>query len=375
MILFRTAPSRPGGWALFLLATCGGIAAGAEPSVRFVAAKKGLPVVVEAAGLSEHDLAALKTASLDRLRQVLAVRVKDGQAAMLGEYRVEKNTLRFESRFPSTPGITYVAELNLGKRVQATATVARPPVVATTELLRIYPTADTLAENHLRFYLHFSASMGRNNAYANLRLLDDKGKEVRTPFLELGEELWDPDVKRFTLFLHPGRVKRGLALREELGPILEEGKRYTLVVEAAWPDAEGNPLKAAVKKSFMVGKPDDVQPDPKNWEIRTPAAGGKDALVVHFPESLDHALALRMIWIEDGAGKRVDGEARLDRDEMRWQFIPTVAWNRGPYRLAADTALEDRSGNSIARPFEVDLVQPIPKPDQPKTAVRAFEVK
>src|SRR5262249_10274078 len=145
-----------------------------------------------------------------------------------------------------------------GHLVSAEATAPKATGNATTVVEKIYPSGDKLPENQLRFYLHFSAPMSRNGAYSHIKLLDEKGKEVASPFLELGEELWDPGVKRFTLLLHPGRIKRGLKPREELGPILEEGKRYTLVIAADWSDAEGNLLKAGVRKSFAVGPPDET---------------------------------------------------------------------------------------------------------------------
>ena len=74
-------------------------------------------------------------------------------------------------------------------------------------------------------------------------LLDAAAKEVDLPFLELEQELWDSSGKRFTLFFDPGRIKRGLKPREEVGPALEEGKSYTFVVDRAWHDAQGDSLK------------------------------------------------------------------------------------------------------------------------------------
>jgi hypothetical protein len=56
----------------------------------------------------------------------------------------------------------------------------------------------------------------RGEAYEHIKLLDAKGKPLEEVFLELGEELWDPEMKRFTLLFHPGRVKKGLVPREEL---------------------------------------------------------------------------------------------------------------------------------------------------------------
>src|SRR5262249_5583071 len=156
--------------------------------------------------------------------------------------------------------------------------------------VHVYPTRDRLPENQLKFYLHFSAPMSRGEAYDRVRLLDDKGKLVEKPFLELAEELWDDSGTRFTLFFDPGRIKRGLKPREIYGPALEEGKSYTFVVDRGWPDAEGNPLKAEFRKSFRVGPPDDTQPDVANWKLTPPSPGTDAPLTVTFPEPLDHAM-------------------------------------------------------------------------------------
>src|SRR5207302_1594426 len=119
-----------------------------------------------------------------------------------------------------------------GRKLPTTEAVVGLPKPQTppTKLVQVYPTADVLPENQLKFYLHFSAPMSRGEAYRRVHLIGEDGKEVETPFLELEEELWDGEGTRFTLFFHPGRVKRGLKPREEVGPTLEEGKRYTLVV-------------------------------------------------------------------------------------------------------------------------------------------------
>ncbi len=50
--------------------------------------------------------------------------------------------------------------------------------------------------------------MSRGDSYRHIQLRDAKGKAVELPFLELGEELWNPDMTRLTLFIDPGRVKR-----------------------------------------------------------------------------------------------------------------------------------------------------------------------
>ena len=43
---------------------------------------------------------------------------------------------------------------------------------------------------------------------------------------------------RFTLLFDPGRIKRGLKpAQRRVGPVLEEGKSYTLVIDRGWTDA------------------------------------------------------------------------------------------------------------------------------------------
>jgi len=84
-----------------------------------------------------------------------------------------------------------------------------------------------------------------------------------------------------------------------------------------------------------------------------PQSGKADPLLVQFPESLDHALLQRMLWVVDASGKRVDGTVRVGREETVWGLLPEKPWAAGAYRLTIDTALEDLAGNSIASPFEV----------------------
>src|SRR5438128_8167014 len=114
--------------------------------------------------------------------------------------------------------------------------------------------------------------MASGGAYRHVHLLNAKGKEVEAPFLELDEELWSPDFRRFTLYFDPGRIKRGLKPREDVGPVLEEGKSYTLLIDRDWNDAQGNPLRESFRKTFTVGPPDDEAIDPQKWKIYAPRA-------------------------------------------------------------------------------------------------------
>jgi hypothetical protein len=246
-----------------------------------------------------------------------------------------------------------------------------PPAVVE----QVFPTRATLPENQLKFYLVFSAPMSRGEAYRHIHLFREDGKEVDLPFLELGEELWDAGGRRLTLFFDPGRIKRGLKPREEVGPAIEEGKSYTLVIGKDWPDAEGNPLKDAYRKSFRVGPPDETCPNPKSWKVSPPAAGTRDSLTVRFPEPLDRGMLERVIEVRSARGGRVAGTVTVGDEETCWRLTPKEPWQAGAYELVVDTALEDLGGNSIARPFEVDVFRPISANEASATVTIPFRIE
>jgi hypothetical protein len=158
---------------------------------------------------------------------------------------------------------------------------------------------------------------------------------------------------------HPGRVKKGLKPPAELGPILEEGKRYTLVIDRRWNDAKGNPLKESFRKSFRAGPPEDQFPDLKTWRMEAPRAGTVQPLRVTFPKPLDHALLERLLWVTDPKGRRVAGTVAVTDAETRWHWTPKQPWSEGIHALVVDTQLEDVAGNSVKSPFEVDVFHPI----------------
>jgi hypothetical protein len=346
-------------------------ASAADPAIR---PSCGAAPSVDVTGLSAADLSAIGKLDLkgDAWSEVFAVYVvpapgKQVGPALLGDYRLESDLLRFAPRYPLAAGVRYRAVLKLA-RLPGRAAANEPLVVEfslpklKTEAARVthvYPTTDRLPENQLKFYLHFSTPMARGHVYDHIKLLDEHGKPIELPFLELEEELWDGRQQRLTLFCDPGRIKRGLKPREEVGPVLEEGKRYTLVVDAGLEDASGNPLKEPFRKSFRALAPDDTQPDPKTWKLQSPGAGTHEPLTITFPKPLDQALLERLLWVTDARGQKLPGTVTVAGQETIWQFKPAVTWNTGNYQLVADTRLEDLAGNSIARPFEVDVFRPI----------------
>jgi hypothetical protein len=217
--------------------------------------------------------------------------------------------------------------------------------------------------------------MSGGDAYRRNTLIDSStGKPVDAPFLELDEELWSRDGTRFTLLFDPGRIKRGLRPREEVGPILQDGKSYSLMIEPDWPDAMGNSLVSPFRKNLRVGQPDETSPDPKNWKISAPRANTREPLEARFPESLDRALLDRLISVQDAMARGVPGQISVGESETLWRFIPLDPWKVGDYSLQIGTELEDLAGNSVARPFEVDAAGPLSKRIATETVALPFRI-
>jgi hypothetical protein len=90
-----------------------------------------------------------------------------------------------------------------------------------------------------------------------------------------------------------------------------------------------------------------------------PRAGTREALVVTFPEPLDRALLERVLDVLDPEGARVAGAVAVEEGETRWSLTPATPWRAGRHTLRAATILEDLAGNSLGRPFEVDVFEKV----------------
>lgn len=123
----------------------------------------------------------------------------------------------------------------------------------------IYPTAEDLPENLLRFYVYFPRSMGQQDILLHIEIRDEAGNPVDGALLSNRYDLWSPDRRRLTLLLDPGRVKTGLAAHEAMGRALQPDQRYSLSIRGTATDAEGCALGQDRVHGFRVG-PADLTP-------------------------------------------------------------------------------------------------------------------
>ncbi len=363
-----------------------GVVAAATPAwaIRWIADVK--TPEVEATGVAPEILRGLvgfENTAADWAAVLAVFAEQPGGAAtmppMAGRWRIVGSNLRFAPQFPLVRGVRYRAELRVGGVVAAISFFQMPAdtAVATTVVARVFPSASVLPENQLKFYVHFSAPMSRGGVYGHIRIRDAAGQPIDLPFLELDEELWDLTMTRLTLLIDPGRIKRGVKPLEDIGPVFEAGKKYSLSVDVACIDANGRRLRAGFEKKFGIGAADRMPPDPARWKIRAPAAGTRAPLVVEFDEPLDHALALRMIRVvvRERSEVETSGEAALADEERRWSFTPAQPWPRGNFDLTVERTIEDLAGNNIGKTFDVDLLEQVDRRDEPRSVAVGFEVK
>jgi hypothetical protein len=295
---------------------------------------------------------------------------------LIGSYAVEDGTLIFRPQFPIARGVHVrsVFRSPQGHNIEASFEVAGAPAISSTRVEHIYPSSDVLPANELKFYLVFSAPMERGEAWHHIHLLESDGSEVHSPFLEINQELWNRDNTRLTVLFDPGRIKRGVLPNLQLGMALQEGKRYTLMIDRDWADARGAPLVQPYRKIFRAGPPDRAPIDPDKWRLTAPKAGTAAALVLDFPRPLDFALLQRMLTIESSS-QSMPGTISVGRDEMEWRFVPSAPWKSGSYQLVINTELEDLAGNKVGEPFDVDTFQPVTKHIATATVSRPFQIR
>jgi hypothetical protein len=372
--------------ALVIAAACGGSSSPSTPAIALTAPGDGGTPYVEVTGLDDDTVDAIESARLtqEQWNAVLRVAVGPDASPMLGAHAVVRGTLRFTPAFPFDPGRQYEVRFD-PSRAPGSAERSAPPLVATvgrpatatepsTVVTQVYPSGDAVPENLLRMYVEFSAPMGRRSGIEHLKLLNGAGVEIPGAVLPLDYEFWSPDHRRFTVFFDPGRVKDGILPNREMGRPLTESGVMTLVVSREWRDEHGLTLKDDYRRTYRVTHADTKPIDTASWQIHAPASGGREALVVTFPEPLDRGLLMRALGVRQ-RDAAIDGEIAVSEHETRWAFTPKEPWRAGAYELLALDILEDLAGNQIGRAFEVDNFETVDKSAEPQSIRLPFTVR
>ncbi len=309
--------------------------------------------------------------------EVLIVRAGDDPNAppMLGAYHREGDRIVFTPRFAPSPGVKLRASFhpNLDKPpITAEFGEAAKALASTTRVTHIYPSADDWPANTLKMYVEFSAPMSAGEAWTHIRVLDDQGRAIEKPFVELEPELWDPSGKRLTVLFDPGRIKRGLVDNETSGPPLTPGRTVTIEIDPTWRDAGGAPLAEKFDRTIQVMDPLRQVVDVKRWRVVSPKAARED-VVVAFDRPLDEALARRAITVSKD-GSAIAGKVSLDGNETEWRFTPDAPWTEGRHVIRVDGVIEDLAGNRLGKLFDVDTKDPAEATEATPVAEIAFDI-
>jgi hypothetical protein len=283
----------------------------------------------------------------------LVVRPVDG-SALLGRPELGRDRIIFRPALPFIPGKRYRAEwLDISGAPRGIEFGLRSTKVAAPSV-QLLPAAP-LPANAVKLYLQFSQPMEQGVFLEKLRLLDASNGEIAGPFRET--ELWSPDGKRLTVWLHPGRQKTGVNLQKDEGAVLRPGQQHWLWISGTWRATSGIPLGKDVRLPIEVIAADHTSPSVARWAVSAPAPGTQDDLIITFDESVDPVMlegALTLSQGEENVTIRINGSV----DGRSWKATPHRPWATGEYELRADPLLEDLAGNSLERPFEIDLSAP-----------------
>ncbi len=233
-------------------------------------------------------------------------------------------------------------QLNCGANSQRAATFVED----------VYPSANRLPQNLLRFYVYFSSPMRRESVHGALSLVTSDGLIAPGVFLENRYELWSPDSRRLTVILDPGRVKTGLSSHHEHGSALIEGAAYKLKISREAVDARGCQLVEPFTKPFTVVSSDVVAPNIASWSLNVPTFGSRDPVTLHLDRSHDHVSMAHRIRAMSLDGRKIAGQIRLLDEESTWQFTPRDSWSGANYVLTIDPMFEDLAGNRLTGHFD-----------------------
>lgn len=230
--------------------------------------------------------------------------------------------------------------------IEGATTTGTPPAVT-----HVYPSRDTLPENLLRMYIQFSQPMKTTGNLEQISIIDEDGREIVDAIFNNVYELWNADQTQLTLLFDPARVKTGLEAHDRYGRALRAGRSYTLQVEGLL-DVHGVEMASTFHKTIHVVGEDRVAPAVDLWTLEIPQAETRSAVIVHFPDVVDHLSLHSSIALTTAEGTSLQGKVRINAEETAWMFTPADPWEKGTYMLQVNARLEDPAGNNLNGLFD-----------------------
>lgn len=290
-----------------------------------------------------------------RLPVIAADRDNPRPLPVPGRIEFYEDEVCFVPRFPFIEGVAYTLLVSrpFGQGGAATApeawTIDRPvsSEIPSTEVAAFYPSGTEAPANLARLHIQFTAPMSEGLVQRSVSCRRVDGRRLEGLAFREGAEIWDRERRRLTLELDVGPhvVQAGAKSRYRFTP----GVPFMVVVEEAFLDGAGLPLRGGAMRRYEVGPAVTDRVDPKRWRLRRPRAGSKEPLSVDFDRPLDHALLEHGLWVYDAAGMPLAGRSFPGSGEWSWHFEPHYAWKESGHAVNIDPRLEDLAGNSLVR--------------------------
>jgi hypothetical protein len=295
----------------------------------------------------------------------------EGRTPMAGSYALSEGTLTFSPAFGFDPGQDYVARVWTSGNDHALHAfrLAHEVAAVPAAVTETYPSGETIPENTLRFYIHFSTPMRPQVAFDYIKLQDGFGTVDDAAFMQFKQELWNEDRTRLTVLIDPGRIKREVATNVALGPALRAEQQYTLSVDGGWPSADGASVLPPFSRTFTVSSALRERPDVGLWQTAVPCVGTTDPLHIAFDRPFDRHLLSKDIQVVAKDGRMIGGMIHVGAGETSWRFTPNEAWTQSEFIVVASTDLEDVAGNNFR-----DLLDHLETTENTEVAPYAFPI-
>lgn len=286
--------------------------------------------------------------------ETLELRVAHARVPVAGSTVHRDGQATFHPAFPLSPGLRY--DVHSGARCRSTFVVGSDVRTSSpARALALYPTADSLPENILRFYIYFSKPMAEGRFLEFVRLTRESTQQDLTGvFFDSVYELWSSDRRRLTVLVDPGRVKTGLRAHAQQGRAFRAGETYTLGVRAGWPTLDGQRLEEEARWSFRVAPEERSAVDPSSWQLEPISSAPRARLRLRFSRPMDHVSVAHFIAVVSPCGVRLSGRWRLEEGDRVAEWTPASPWAGAlrDHRLRVVGRLEDVAGNNLNAAFD-----------------------
>ncbi|AXT49764.1 hypothetical protein D1818_02620 [Aquimarina sp. BL5] len=218
----------------------------------------------------------------------------------------------------------------------------------------IYPSAPILPSNLLKLYIRFSKPINTAFVYDHIRFINLAGDTLSRTILPLENPLISDDRRLLTIWIEPGRQKRGLGPNKELGAVFNK-ETYRLIVTKDIKDINGVSMQEDFIHSFCIGNTDRIKPTINDWKIGIPKINSISKLLIQCSESLDYGSVQGNIHIVDKSMQEIKGTWQLLEQETILSFQPREAWKKGDYQILCNPEIEDLAGNNLSRLFDTEI--------------------